>query len=160
MEHKVTTHDVSGVDNPEVGHETRDVNVRVIVGFGVSLIVAAIIIHLFVWVLFDLFAGLNARAYPRQYPTSAGSQVPLPPAPRLQDKPREDLKAMRRQEDELLNGYTWIDRSTGAVRIPIARAMKQVVEQGFPVDAEAAAPEPGPPQGSSSGRTTEHASKR
>ncbi len=160
MEEQPRVHDVSDVDNPEVAHETRDVNVRVIVGFGASLVVAAIIIHLFVWVLFDLFGGLNARAYPREFPLAPAGQLRLPPAPRLQDKPREDLKAMRQHEDELLTGYTWINQSTGAVRIPIEQAMKQVVQQGFPVNTPSVAPEAQLPSGSSSGRTLEPAIKK
>jgi hypothetical protein len=148
----------SGLEDDEVLHEKRDISARVVVGFGALLVVAVTVIHVFVWLLFDLYGGLNVSAYPREYPLVQTGQIRLPPSPRLQEKPREDLKALRRHEDELLNGYTWINKATGAVRIPVADAMKQVLDQGFPVDEQ---PEPGAlPEQSSSGRTVEPAVKR
>lgn len=132
--------DLEKIDNPEVAHETTDINVRIVVGFGASLVVAAVIVHLLVWLLFDVFGGLNTASYPRDYPLAQAGEMRLPPAPRLQDKPREDLKQLRRGEDELLNSYTWIDQNTGAVRIPIGEAMKRVLDQGVPVADQ-------PPQG-------------
>ncbi len=160
MDDKVRTQNVSNTDNPEVGHETRDINARIVVGFGASLVVAAIVIHFVVWILFDTFGGLGSAGYPRQYPLVQAGQIQLPPAPRLQDKPREDLKALRRHEDELLNGYTWINQTTGAVRIPIGDAMKRVVEQGFPVENQGEAESAGLPSVSSSGRVLEPPIKR
>ena len=47
--------------------------------------------------------------------------------------PRQDLRDLRAQEDELLNSYSWADKDAGTVRIPISEAMKLVVERGFPV---------------------------
>ena len=108
---------------------------------------------------FDVFSGLNAAGYPREFPLVQTGQVRLPPAPRLQDKPREDLKQLRRHENELLNGYTWINQATGAVRVPIDDAMQQVLDQGFPVEQQEAPPAAAP-RGSSSGRTVETAVKR
>ncbi len=152
--------DVSGVDNPEVGHEKRDVNVRIIVGFGASLVVAAILIHLFIAVLFNFFGHLETTAYPREFPAVQTSEVRLPPSPRLQDKPREDLKALRAHEDELLNTYTWINRQAGGVRIPIWQAMDQVMQQGFPVAPQPSQDTPTLPSSSSSGRVFEPSIKR
>ncbi len=159
MDENLPTQDVSDIDNPEVGHETRDINARIVAGFGASLIVAAILIHLMVWLVFDTFGGLNARGFPREYPLVQTSEVRLPPAPRLQDKPREDLKDLRKHEDELLNSYTWINQATGAVRIPIGEAMKRVVQQGFPVEDQGQQ-QTGLPTVSSSGRTAEPSIKR
>jgi hypothetical protein len=123
-------------------HEQSDISVRIIVGFGAALIVAAIIIHVVVWLLFDVYSGLNARAYSREFPLAPSGQLRLPPEPRLQDKPREDLKAFRREEDAVLNGYTWINLQTGAVRIPIDRAIQRVLDEGLPVRANAPAENP------------------
>ena len=160
MDDKHKTQDVSGVENPEVGHEKRDVNLRIVVGFGLALTIAAIVIHLFVWVLFDVFGRFEAQSALREFPLAQTSEVRLPPSPRLQDKPREDLKALRRHEDELLNSYTWLNQQTGAVRVPINEAMKRVVQQGFPVAEQPAAPGAPAPGESSSGRTLEPPVKR
>jgi hypothetical protein len=51
----------------------------------------------------------------------------------LQIAPREDLREVRAREDALLNGYQWVDKAAGVVRIPIADAMRLTVERGLPV---------------------------
>ncbi len=160
MDDKYRTHDVSDIDNPEVGHEKRDVNVRIIVGFAASLVIAAILIHFFIWVLFGFFGHLETSTYPRGTMPGQPTEIRLPPNPRLQEKPREDLKALRRQEDALLGNYTWINKQTGAVRIPIWQAMDQVVKQGFPVSDQPAPSQAMMPEGSSSGRTVAPSIKR
>jgi len=63
--------------------------------------------------------------------------MPQPPEPRLQTNPRGDLRALRDQEDELLNGYSWADKSAGVVRIPIERAMQLTLERGLPARKDA-----------------------
>jgi hypothetical protein len=160
MDDKYRTQDGSDIDNPAVGHEQRDVNVRIVVGFAVSLVIAAIIIHLFIWVLFDFLGHLETSTYPGGAPPGQPTEIRLPPSPRLQDKPREDLKALHKQEDALLNSYTWINQQAGAVRIPIWQAMDQVVRQGFPVTDQPVEGEGGLPQPSNSGRPAEPSIKR
>jgi hypothetical protein len=114
------------------GHETRDISTRVVVIFGVSLLVGAILIHIAVWVVYSQFARDAARAYPREYPLAHVGPAQLPPQPRLQTTPREDLQRMRTEEEQVLNSYGWVDVQRGIVRIPIERAMALTVEQGLP----------------------------
>ena len=40
---------------------------------------------------------------------------------------------MHAREDLLLDHYHWVDRSSGEVRIPIARAMQLIAQHGLPV---------------------------
>jgi hypothetical protein len=54
------------------------------------------------------------------------------PSPRLQDDNVRDLRMMRANEDKILQGYTWVDKSSGAVRIPVERAMQVLSERGLP----------------------------
>lgn len=54
------------------------------------------------------------------------------PSPRLQDDDVRDMNMLRANEDKLLHGYTWIDKNSGAVRIPVARAMEVIAERGLP----------------------------
>jgi hypothetical protein len=126
----------SAHDNPAVEHETTDVNVRGILGFGLGLLAVGVAIHVIVWLLFLYFSNREATRTPAQYPLAAGQQTRLPPEPRLQTNPREDLRALRAREDDILNGYSWVDRPAGIVRIPIEEAMKLTVERGFPVRKE------------------------
>jgi hypothetical protein len=47
----------------------------------------------------------------------------LPPPPRLQTNPLQDLHAVREAEDSHLDYYAWTDREHGVAQIPIDRAM-------------------------------------
>lgn len=140
---------------PGARHETRDISTRVVIVFGVSLVVGAVLVHLAIWLLYVLYGNMQTRAYPRQYPMAQVGPPPLPPAPRLQTQPREELKNMRAEEDRYLNSYGWADPARGAVHLPIERAMEVLLQQGLPARAQApAGSSPGMPVGSSSGRTT------
>ena len=115
-----------------VHHEESDVNIRAIFGFAIGLIVVAAVIHVVIWVLFRYFADREAAGMARQYPMGASQSTRLPPQPRLQTNPRQDLQDLRRIEEEVLNSYRWVDRNNGIVRIPIKDAMRLTLERGLP----------------------------
>jgi hypothetical protein len=119
------------IGTPDASHEKTDVSPSGILIFGGSLVVGAILVHLLIWVLFVFFGDLRVGG-PREYPMAPVGVARLPPAPRLQDKPREDLKALRRDEDRILTTYGWADQNNGVARIPIDEAMKRVLQQGLP----------------------------
>jgi hypothetical protein len=123
-----------GADNPEVTHEESDVNIRAILGFGAGLVVVAAVIHLLMWLLLGFFEAREAKQAlaPRMYPLAAEQADRLPPEPRLQTNPREDLADLRAREDAVLQSYGWVDRNAGIVRIPIDAAMKLTLERGLP----------------------------
>jgi hypothetical protein len=123
-------------DNPEVGHEESDVNVRAVLGFGAGLFVAAVVVHFMVWLLFLYFSGREAARVAPRYPLAAGQETRVPPEPRLQTNPREDMRALREREDGILNSYGWIDKTAGVVRIPIDEAIRLTVQRGLPVRQE------------------------
>src|SRR5262245_32546753 len=129
-EHKRTGSDTASVDNVTVQHEESDVNVRAIFAFAGALLVTALVIHVGVWFLFDAFAEREAAGAPRA-PLAVG-QTRLPPQPRLQVTPREDLREFRAGEDVRLNGYQWVNKEAGIVRIPIAEAIRLTLERGLP----------------------------
>jgi hypothetical protein len=119
--------------NPAVHHEESDVNIGAVFKIGTGLVVLAAAIHVVVWLVFMYFDRREATNLRAQYPLAAGQELRLPPAPRLQVTPRQDLRDLRAREDQVLNSYQWVDRSAGVVRIPIAEAMKKTVERGLPV---------------------------
>jgi hypothetical protein len=124
-------------DNPTVRHETSDVNIRGILIFGAGLLVVAVVLHVLVWGLFKYFEAREARRVAPQYPLAAAADTRVPPEPRLQTNPREDLRELRAQEDQILNSYGWVDRNAGVVRIPIEEAMKLTVQRGLPARQQA-----------------------
>ena len=123
-------------ENAGVHHETSDVNIRGILAFGAALIVAAVVIHLAIWVLFEYFDAREAQRAVRVYPLAATQGTRVPPEPRLQANPRQDLRDLLAQEDQILSSYGWLDRNAGVVRIPIEAAMKLTVQRGLPTRQE------------------------
>ena len=127
---------VSGpADNPEVHHEESDVNILAIFGFGSGLMAVAVVVLLVIYVLFGFFDGRERATIPAEYPLAAQADK-VPPEPRLQEHPREDLSELRAREDEILSSYGWVDKNAGVVRIPIDAAMKLTLERGLPARAE------------------------
>jgi hypothetical protein len=122
----------------DVRHETSDVDVRVLLRFVGGLLTAAVVIPAVVGLLFVYLARREARPVPLEFPLAGAEQHRMPPEPRLQTNPREDLQTFRDQEDTILTSYGWVDRNAGIVRIPIEEAMKLTVERGLPTRQEAA----------------------
>ena len=123
-------------DNVEVRHEDSDVDIRAIFGFGAGLVAVAFVVHLLIYVLFGYFNAREGQSAPPEYPLAATQENRVPPEPRLQEHPREDLDELRAKEDQILESYGWVDRNAGVVRIPIDAAMKLVVERGLPARTE------------------------
>lgn len=114
-----------------VHHEASDIDVRGVFFFCAGLLITAVAIHVVIWLMFVYFERREALAGP-PVPMAAGDdRVPAPP--RLQESPRVDLQEFLAREAELLDGYHWIDRDAGVVRIPIAEAMRLTIERGLPV---------------------------
>ena len=124
------THDRDGATaNPsgERGYERSDLHPKYVVYFAIALAGVTAMVSLVVWWLFLRFQqqAAGADVPPRQLSTS-----PTPvPEPRLEITPQEDLLELRRQEEEILNTYQWIDREKGIARIPLERAMQVYLER-------------------------------
>ena len=114
------------------GREASEVDLRGILGFGLGLFVVAAVVHVLVWLLFGYFTAREAKQQPREYPLAAADANRLPPEPRLQVNPRQDLADFREKEDEILRTYGWMDRNADIVRIPIDAAMTLTLERGLP----------------------------
>jgi hypothetical protein len=119
-------------DNPEVVHEESDVNVGAILRYGAALLLVGLIVHLFLWWLVGMYERQYARAQTQVYPMAAGQQDRLPPEPRLQDTPQQDMSALRAKQESLLKEYGWVNKEAGIARIPIEEAMRIIVGRGLP----------------------------
>jgi hypothetical protein len=118
------------------GYERRDMSLRTVaVFFGGLILSVAVVLLLMAW-LFDYFASRAARQDVPPSPLAEARQIP--PEPRLQVNPGEELQAMRAEENAVLGSYGWVDRKAGIVRIPIDRAMTLLVRRALPVRSQKA----------------------
>ena len=128
------------------GHETRDASVPWIIGIVVFLFLAGVAIQL---MLGGVLTSLK-RSPPvtdRWQPVGAAANRQSFAAaqfPKLQVRPTLDLQTFRAQEDAELNRYGWVDKTSGIVRIPIARAMDLLLQEGLPVRQGTNESKPGP----------------
>ena len=110
------------------GYEPSDVRIGAVLGIAALLAAAVALSALLLGVLLGLFEASQ--------PPPAGSPLErtelVPPAPRLEARPQEELKQVRARESQLLQGYGWIDRDAAIARIPIERAMAILAERGWP----------------------------
>ena len=69
------------------------------------------------------------------------------PLPQLQQEPARDLARLLAAERRQLEGYAWVDKSAGTIRIPITEAMKLIAAEGaaafMPLTLPPATPTPG-----------------
>jgi hypothetical protein len=111
------------------GYEKRDVNTRAITYASVVLFMLVIASLLSMYWVFDYFSKTQ-KLGPTASPFIDVRQ--LPPEPRLQVQPLEDLNRVRQSQEDMLNSYDWTDRANGNVRVPIDRAMDLIIERGLP----------------------------
>jgi hypothetical protein len=117
--------------HPHIGHETTDVNVWAVGKFAIGLVVVCV-------VSIGLLFGLLKFFQSREETSVANTVEPTKifPQPQLQKTPIPDLKAIRAEEDKLLNGYAWVDPPKGVVRIPVDRAIEVLAQRGLPSRGE------------------------
>ena len=143
MDEPSRSHEGQQVAAPR-GHEERDVTFRPVVGGLVGIFVVTVLVFALVGVVFRYLVHREAEVSPAANPLAGTYGRQLPPEPRLQQKPLQDLRQFRATEDAQLNSYGWVDRGAGTARIPIARAMELLVQRGLPArPAEAAPPAAG-----------------
>jgi hypothetical protein len=144
-------HDLESIDNPAVGHEEDDVNVRGLITFAVGLAVLTGGVAVLMWLLFmgleHMAAGRDPELSPLAIP--AGQ---MPPEPRLLVNEPQELERFRQREAQALAGG--IDEQTGAPRMSIDEAMRQIAAEGLPTREAPVDPRRGtraPSMGESSG---------
>ena len=127
-------HAHGGLHNPEVAHESSDISIKGVVWFVIILAATAVAIQIAMYGLFIVLDKIEVKNDPYVTPVdyTAGQ---IPPEPRLQTTPWEDLKQFVGSEQDYLNSYGWVDESTGQVHIPIERAKELLLQRGIPARA-------------------------
>lgn len=133
------------------GVESSDLNVAPIVWFLTSLTVSTVIIFLLMGGLVNLLESRAEKAEGKLSPF-ASERDRIPPEPRVQlapsrveqvegnegpdlkdDHPLVEMERVRREENEKLSSYSWVDEKNGVVRIPIDEAKRLLLERGLPI---------------------------
>lgn len=131
------TPDTAHIQNPDVTHETSDVNVRAVIKFLVGLTASTLAAFLIVWGLFVFLTNRSKRAEPPPSPLALRGEARLPPEPRLQlapgheVHPLQDMRNLQAEWDRQLEGYGWADQSAGTVHVPIEHAKRLMFERNM-----------------------------
>ena len=114
-----------------VSYEKEDADTRAVIRAGILLGLATLVASALVLFLFRWLGEREARG-DAPPPPMASSMEPgrVPPAPRLQTLPAQDLTTARAEEERVLTTYGWVDERTGTVHIPIEEAMRLLAQRG------------------------------
>jgi hypothetical protein len=131
--------DFPDLTDPRQRHEERDVNIWAISKVGVGLIITTIASAAIVWGLF-VYLRVQYNAQPPERGIDVNA-MKWPAAPNLlynvdEAKNQADYRST---EEQTLNGYSWVDQQHTQVKIPISRAIDQLLQKGLPVRGQAPA---------------------
>ncbi len=137
MEHPETGGHASADDEylatpPDSTYEHTDAHARPVVMFLFWTAVSAVVIHFGLGLVYALMIDQAMEVGEPRYPLAIVQGERLPPAPRLQQYPPEELRVFRLGEEAFLEGYGWMNKDAGSVHIPIADAMRLTIEEGLP----------------------------
>jgi len=125
-------------------HEASDAKISAVGVAGVLLVAFYGSLFVIMFVLMKFYIRELARTTPPQNELARTLAPQVPPEPRLQPAPLEDLLQLRNEEDAALQQYGWVDRQAGSVRIPIDRAIELLAQRGLPVPPAGAWQPPAP----------------
>jgi hypothetical protein len=112
-------------------HEKTDASTQPIFRFAAGLAVSVAAAMVLMAMLFSYFTERETVLDTSVSPLA--SEAPLAPSgPQLQASPTVDLEKLRREEDDYLSSYGWVDQREGLVHIPIERAIELMAERGLP----------------------------
>ena len=112
--------------------EPRDVDFRRVLQFAAGVLLLILFAMGVMHVLLGFLERMQRVSRPAAHALIDAEAPREPPAPRLQEHPIADLKALRDRENAQLNGYGWIDQGKGRVHIPIERAMELMAKEATP----------------------------
>lgn len=120
------------------GYERTDAHVGALLKFAFWMAISMAVVLVGMKWTFDYYARTQPLGAPAS-PLLAGRE--LPPSPRLQARPRLELKDYCEAQQQDVNSYGWVDRASGVVRIPVGRAMDLVLARGLAARPASEAPD-------------------
>ena len=127
--------------NEDVAHEHTDLNIRALMSSAIGLVVLVMISAVLVALL---FRGLEYQASGRDPQMSPVAAPPgqKPAGPQLLTDEPGNLRKIRTEEAQKLDGYGWVDQKAGIAHVPIEEAKKLLVQHGVPVRATGGVEDP------------------
>lgn len=129
--HHPISHEGEQLSHADVRFEHTDASAPKLVALGAGLIITIWILVALLYLYFSFLSNYRAEVSPPPLPSTLNKN-PLPPQPRLQASPQQELKAYVSQQNWMLDHYGWIDKDKGIVAIPIDRAMAILAARGIP----------------------------
>src|SRR5271155_498615 len=108
--------------DPGRGFEERDANVKGLLQFAFWLAVVLAVTLVGIRWTFDYFKRAEPLGQTAS-PLVTTTQRMLPPSPRLQTQPHRELADYCTAQQQEVTTYSWVDRQTGVVHVPVDRAM-------------------------------------
>jgi hypothetical protein len=110
-----------GPINPKTAYEPADASPALLLGL--LALVAAVTIAA---------ALILSGIFPSTLNERSAAPTRLPPQPRPQINEFEAMSRFNARVEKRLDGYGWVDRRHGIVRVPIDEAIKRAAKNGFP----------------------------
>jgi len=126
-----------------LGYEPRDASNKRLLQFAFWLAVLLAVTMVGMKWTFDYFKKVEPLGQTAS-PLLKQGQRELPPSPRLQVHPHQELVDYCEDQQKAVNSYGWVSQEAGVVRIPVERAMDLILQKGLPTRAASEAP-PGAP---------------
>jgi hypothetical protein len=151
-------HSPNASNAAEAGHELDEVDVKALVTFTIGMFVVVGVVAALMWGVMGFFQRQAAKNDPVQSPLASPS-VQMPASTvgnpvfgraegvQLLTSEPDVLLKNRESEAQALTTYGWADEKNRVVRIPVAEAMKLVVERGLPARSQPADPSLGTRRG-------------
>jgi hypothetical protein len=104
------------------GHEPSAVAVPRILGVGAVLAIGVVVVVITIRIVIEHWIA-------PQYPELVARPAAIPPGPRLQPHPDNDLAVLLAQKDAVLSTWAWSDSAHDFAQVPIERAMALYAKQ-------------------------------
>ena len=112
--------------NPAAGYEETDAHAKPLVIFTIGLFFFTVASFIFSFYFYRGLEKIRAGQEPAAHPMAVERKL-VDGVPRLQAHEALDLAAFRKTEDQVVDGYGWIDKDASVVRVPVEKAIDLVL---------------------------------
>jgi hypothetical protein len=125
-------------ENQDVSFEARDISATPILKFLAGLGIAVVLSYFLCRGVYRGLTGFWDSKYVPPPPSRTEKGLVLPPEPMLQgmpghlSDPQRDWRDKLKEDTDANNTLGWVNQQSGIAQIPVADAMKLIVEKGLP----------------------------